>query len=283
MNERERECWKKSRFLLNVSIDDWIVHINVPSYGKCTAVKVIKEYSFEKKNNKTNDFRHLIGVDSKSVIEFNRNDYNVLPIVSRKLKLRGRYWRIKCKDDFIQSLNNLIHEKEAPEKHETHGLHYLKKDIDVPLHAITKLIHKHHPGKNLEKFIANIFKQIPNVLDVKENGSGWGTDHGADLIVKYQSGLPIIGLEKEETLIIQVKSYSGRHEETKAVKQIKTGIEEFDADSGMLITTGDKTTELEESIENLSNEIEKPIALIAGIDVAKLAIKYLGQEILLDI
>ena len=63
--------------------------------------KVIKPYYFDK-NAPKEDFRHCIGVDKKSVIEFNRNNPNVHPLLSRKLKLRGRFWRIYCEKEFFQ-------------------------------------------------------------------------------------------------------------------------------------------------------------------------------------
>ena len=67
--------------MLDIQKDDWIVHINVPEWGKCTTAKVISGYSFEKEGNEVGDFRHMIGIDKESVIIFDRNDDNVLPIV----------------------------------------------------------------------------------------------------------------------------------------------------------------------------------------------------------
>ena len=40
MIEKEKISWKKASFLLQIKEDDWIVHINVPRWGECTAVKV---------------------------------------------------------------------------------------------------------------------------------------------------------------------------------------------------------------------------------------------------
>lgn len=279
MNDNETKCWSKSSFLLDIIPDDWIVHINVPSWGRCTAAKVIDRYSFDNKQD-VSDFRHKIKIDKESIIEFDRNDTNVIPIVSRKLKLRGRYWRVQCESEFFKSLENLK-TNAVSLSGESLGVYHLKKNLNEPLLSITDLIHKNHPGKNLEYFLAMVFRNIPNVVDVKENGNGWGTDFGADLIVKYQSGLPFGGLEKEETLIVQVKSYEGEHWETDAVRQIEKGIEKFNADSGMLITTAQKTENLEKCIENLANELEKPISLLAGSDVARFVMKYFGSELLI--
>lgn len=172
-------------------------------------------------------------------------------------------------------------------------LFYLKKDLSPLLKSITDKIQKTHPGGKLENLIAEVFRKIPNVIDVTENGryKGWASDGGADLIVTYRSGLSIINLEKEETLVIQIKSYTGQHWETTAVEQIESAIKEFKVDAGLIITTGESTETLEKAIEDLGNKLSKeeqeggidrtiPIGLIAGEEVAKFILKYGGQLIL---
>lgn len=278
MTDDEKDVWSKSGFLLDIVKYDWIVHINVPEWGKCTAAQVIEPYYFDK-NATEEDFRHCISVDQESVIEFDRNDPNVHPLVSRKLKLRGRFWRIYCEEEFFKSIKNLK-DNVVNLQDETKGTFFLKTELSGPLRDITALIHKNHDGKNLERFMSTVFKKVPFVENVIENGFGWGTDYGADLIVEYRSGLPINGLEKIEKVVIQIKSYEGEHWETNAVEQIKEAIKQYEADAGMLITTATKTEQLQEAIDKLSSEIEKPVALLAGEDVAKFVIKYYGDELL---
>jgi hypothetical protein len=278
MNEDEQTAWSKSGFLLDIKNGDWIVHINVPKWGMCTAAKVIKPYYFDN-NGSYDDFRHCIGVKKESVVEFDRNDSNIHPLVSRKLKLRGRFWKIYCENEFFESLNNL-NNNAVDLQGESKGTFFLKTELSRPLKHITELIHKNHDGKNLEKFMANVFRKVPFVENVVENGFGWGTDYGADLIIEYRSGLPINGLEKIEKVVVQIKSYGGEHWETGAVDQIKEAIKQYEADAGMLITTAEKTDSLQEAIDDLSSELEKPVAIVAGEDVARFVLKYYGDELL---
>lgn len=277
MSSDEQSVWSKSGFLLDIAEGDWIVHINVPSWGRCTAAKVIRPYYFG--SSLTGDFRHCIGIDKGSEIEFDRNDPNVHPLLSRKLKLRGRFWRIYCENEFSESIRNL-QENAVDLGGESKGTFFLKNELTGPLKQVTKLIHRNHDGKNLEVFMASVFRKVPFVENVIENGFGWGTDHGADLIVEYRSGLPVNGLEKMEKLVVQIKSYEGEHWETRAVEQIKEAITRYEAESGMLITTAEKTVDLQEAIDNLSSEIGKPVALLAAEDVARFVLKYYGDELL---
>jgi hypothetical protein len=282
MTEGEQECWSKANFLLEVERGDWVIHINVPYWGACFAGQVIEDYSFGEVNNSIEDFRHILKLDPKSVVEFERNDNDVLPIISSRLKLQGRYWRILYEDEFLQTIENLKSETLGKSEDESVGVFYLKKDLSPLLKDITNKIQKAHPAGKLESFIAEVLRKVPRVINVYENGKlkGWGTDNGADLIVTYKSGLSISSLEKEEKLVVQVKSFTGQHWETNAVEQIEDAITEFEASTGLIITTAESTKNLEEAVEALSTKLNKPIGLIAGADVAKFVLKYGGELIL---
>jgi len=293
MNESEQNCWAKANFLLGVEKGDWVVHINLPYWGACLAGQVSETYSFEHNGNDFEDYRHLLKLDKNSIIEFDRNDDEVLPIIGSRLKLQGRYWTIQYVEEFLQTIQNVKSESLEKKEDESIGIFYLKKDLSPLLKNITDTIQKTHPAGKLENLIAEVFRKIPSVVDVYEYGrhKGWGTDSGADLIVTYKSGLSISNLEKEEKLVVQVKSYTGQHWETNAVEQIEIAIKEFQANAGLIITTAESTDNLEKAIENLSNKLSKPeqdgglnkpipIGLIAGEEVAKFVLKYGGQLIL---
>lgn len=293
MTDDEKNCWAKANFLLGVEKGDWVVHINLPHWGACLAGQVSDTYTFEKDGNDFGDYRHLLKLDKNTIVEFDRNDDAVLPIISSRLKLQGRYWTIQYVDEFLQTIQNVKAESLGKKENESVGIFYLKKDLSPLLKDITAKIQKTHPAGKLENLIADVFRKIPGVVDVYEYGrhKGWGTDSGADLIVTYKSGLNISNLEKEEKLVVQVKSYTGHHWETNAVEQIETAIKEFQANAGLIITTAESTENLEKAIENLSNKLSKseqdggmnkpiPIGLIAGEEVAKFVLKYGGQLIL---
>ena len=274
LTESEQDCYKRSWFLMGIEAGDWIVHVNVPEWGKCTAEKVKSGYEFDINKNEIGDFRHTIPIDVSTLITFNRNDKNVSPYISRRLKLQGHYWRIYDNKEFLQSIENLKNNSVKLDEEITHGLYYLKNDIKPQLSKITSLIQKNHPGKKLESFLSKVFENIPNVNNVKINGSGWGTDYGADLIVSYTSGLPINGLQVEEILVVQVKSFTGTHYSTEAVDQIGTAIKKYNANAGLIISTANASEELIKNIEELVSEIEKPVGLICGEEAATFVLKY---------
>jgi hypothetical protein len=282
MSEDEQNCWAKAHFLLGVKKGDWVVHINVPSWGACLAAQVSDPYSFAETGHDCGDFRHVVNIDTATLVDFDRNDDEVLPIISSRLKLQGRYWMIRYIGEFLQTIHNVREKALGKKEEESVGIFYLKKELSPLLKDITNKIQRNHPGGKLEGLIAEVLRKIPNVIDVKEHGKhkGYGTDHGADLVVTFRSGLSISNLEKQETLVVQVKSYIGQHLETSAVAQIEDGIKEFSAQSGLIVSTAASTKALEEAIETLSIKLDKPIGLIAGEEVAKFVLKY-GGELLL--
>ncbi len=268
----------KQLFLLQVRPGDWIVHINTPDWGKCVAVKVLSDYDFDEglKCSWGSDFRHCFEIDTSSIVEFERGNPNVLSTVN--LKPRARYHRVKATDDFIQSIKNLKNDAIKLDGEESKEEHHLKDKADGCLSEISNLIHETNKGKNLERFLAKVFRKIPGVVDVNENGFGWGTDHGADLIVTMNTSLG--NLEFENRIIVQVKSFTGTHHDLTAVEQVKNGIERYKGTAGMIITTAEKSKELENKVEEENlKENAVPIDLLASGDVAKFVIKHAPEMI----
>ena len=110
---------------------------------------------------------------------------------------------------------------------------------DKYLSELSQKIYEMHKGKKLEKYLAEVFRKIPGVRQVKENGSSWRSDNGADLIITMNYSLGNI-VELGHIIIVQVKSYDGEHYDTTAVEQVKKGIQTYNASAGMLITTAKK-------------------------------------------
>ena len=213
----------KQLFLLQIKPNDWIVHINTPYYGKCIAGKVISSYQFDEgiEVKWGRDFRHNFTIDKKSIIEFDRRDPNILPTVN--LNPRQRYHRIYAIEDFFKSINNLrtnaVNIDNSTSKEEYH----LKEKMEPILEKIISIVQEMNKGKKLETFLAKVFRKVPGVKDVTENGFGWGTDYGADLIVTFSNTL--LNIELETIVIIQVKSFIGDHYDLSAVNQVRNGIE----------------------------------------------------------
>ena len=279
----ENNYWEKEngrqRRLLEVKPGDWIVHRNTPKWRWFIAAQVTSEYQFDEGLQCPGriDFRHCFEVDTDTIVEFDRLDPNVLPTV--RLNQRQRLERIYEVVDFLASIDNLkkgtveIGEGESREGH-----HLRAKTGKELLPLATQLIHETHKSKNLEGFLAQVFKKIPGVEEIKEHGKGGGTDHGADLIVTMLD--PLLGSERK--IIVQVKSYEGEHHHLGAVEQVKTGIEEFGGHAGMIITTAERTEVLENEIEKISKEINRPITLLAGREVSGFVIKH-APELLFNL
>lgn len=284
----------KNLFLKEIKKDDWIVHINTPTWGECTAAQVTKGYDFDD-GLKCDwgdgvDFRHCFEVDPNTVIQFGRRDPNILPSVN--LNPRYRYHRIYAVEDFLTSINNLKGEGIELQEGERPNDYHLRDKTKELLPKITELIQEMNRSKQLEAFLANVFKRIPGVDKVIENGQRGGTDHGADLIIEltHQIG----PFSYPQSIIVQVKSYTGNHSDTHAVDQIIEGMNKYKTTSGILLTTASRTPELEsyiqdqllilnkdssDSVSELNRTADYTIDLIDKDEFASFVIKYASDLI----
>jgi hypothetical protein len=265
------EYYGPNRLLLEIHKGDWIVHINMPEYGKCVAVRAADEYQFDPgiKCSWGTDFNNLILNDPGTIVKFDRRDINVLPSVN--LSPRRRIERVYQVADFLESLNNLKQKKFRADSEESSSSIHLKNRLSKLLPEITAAIHEMNKSKEFERFLHKIFSSLPNTKSTP-NGFGWKTDNGADLLVEFWN--PILGIDFTNKLVVQAKSYKGDYFDLNAIDQIVEGITKFEADGGLLITTANKTQLLEDYIQKKSEELKKPIYLIAGTEVAEFVLKH---------
>lgn len=274
LSDEEKDCYQV--FLLDLKAGDYVVYINVPEWGKCTVAKITGEYQWKYEDS---DFNHRFPVDPSSVYTFDRNDASVHPALRSRLKLQGRWWRIYLKDEFSELIEVLEKGFKPSVRTREANLRFLSNEIQPFLLNITQRIHHTHPNYDFECLVAEVFKNIPGVIDVKRQG-GAG-DHGADVLVTFDGGLPIPGLEKQSVLVVQVKSYEGDHWDTRAVKDIKRAFEHYpEASMGLIISTANSiTTAVEEALDKLREESGKPVSLLVGPDVAAFLLRY-GAKLL---
>ena len=270
LTDAEWDCYHP--FLLDIQKDDYVVYINIPSWGKCTLARVTGPYFW---CHEDKDFNHRFPVDPQSIRVFDRNDAIVHPQLSRKLKLQGRWWRIyDLHEEFELLIESLKKGEDGQPRTMETSLHWFKKDIQPILESITKKIQRTYPGSDLEKPIAEVFRNVPGVKEVKEQG-GAG-EHGADLRVIFEWGEPI--LEIQRTCVVQVKSFKGEMWETEAVDQIRKALDYWNADMGIIVSTASSSTEaLETALEQLRDETKKTVSLLIGEDVAAFLLRFGGQ------
>jgi hypothetical protein len=115
---------------------------------------------------------------------------------------------------------------------------------------------------------------VPGVKQVIwQGGAG---DHGADIRIIFETGLPFAGLTEQRMCVVQVKSFSGEHWDTKAVDDIRRAFEYYpEADMGLIVSTAASTTQqLDDALQRLREESNKPIGLLIGSDVAAFFLRF---------
>jgi hypothetical protein len=272
LSNEEKDCYQS--FLFDIKTDDYVVYINVPEWSKCTVARVTGPYFWRFDDD---DFNHRFPVDPQSVFIFDRNDAVVHPALSARLKLQGRYWRIYLKEEFEALSKALKSGKSGKPRTIKTNIAFLVREIQPLLSNITEKIHHTHPNYDLEALLAETLKSVPGVKEVKwQGGAG---DHGADVLVVFESGLPIPGLQQQSTCVIQVKSFEGDHWDTKAVSDIRRAFDQYpEAQMGLIVSTASSSTEaLDKALDKIREETGKPVSLLIGADVAAFLLRFGGQ------
>lgn len=268
LSNEERDCYQP--FLLALKENDYVVYINVPKFGECTLAQVTGEYQW-KWDEKKRDFSHRFPVDPKSVRSFNRNGRDVPSALSARLKLMGRWWKIYAEREFRVLLKVLDGVPRSGNKTPEDRLEDMSKDMQPLLSEATKIVQRHHPNFSLEDLLYKVFKEVPGVKRVeKRKGKA---DFGADIIVEFEFG-SISDLT--ETILVQVKSYTGEHNTASAADDIRRAFEHHsNATMGLIVSTAESAgKDLTEELDRVREHFEKPVALLLGTDLAKFLLKY---------
>jgi hypothetical protein len=263
-------------FLLELNPGDYVIYVNVPEWGQCTVAQVTGPYYWECNGPQDSDFNHRFRVDPASVYEFDRNDTGVQPALSARLKLQGRYWRIYAADEFKALLESLRAGVPAHPRTPRINASLLSREIEPLLKDITKRVQRINPNYDLEKLLELIFETIAGVQKVtRQGGAG---DHGADLIVEFEGGLPHPVFQTQHICVVQAKSYEGEHWDTLAVEDIRRAFAQYpNADMGLIVSTADSSTKvLDEAIAGLRQSSGKRVELLIGADVARFILRFGG-------
>ena len=258
-------------FLLELGAGDWIVYVNMPSYGRCIAARVTGDYYWDAANH--SDCNHCLPIDLGSIIEFDRNDARVHPALSARLKLQGRSWRITVPDEFRSSLAAVRDDPEPRERTVDHGIDFWLQEIEGDLVRITQALQSNHPNYDLEKLLEAAFRRLDRVIEVERRGGA--SDHGADLLVTFRGSSLIPSLERPEVCVVQVKSYTGTHSNVQAVRDIERAFEHYpEATQGLIVSTAERTApEFDAALDDLATGSGKPVAVLVGKDVALFVIE----------
>lgn len=142
------------------------------------------------------------------------------------------------------------------------------------LDQITDKIQRTHPNYALETLLARVYKRVPGVIDVRQQG-GAG-DHGADILVTLEDRHPLMNNVEHRLCVVQIKSFEGEHWDTRAAKDICRAFDQYpDATSGLIVSTARRSAPtLEAEIERIQRETGKPVSLLIGPDVAIFVLRY---------
>ena len=96
------------------------------------------------------------------------------------------------------------------------------------------------------------------------------------MVVEFESGIPVPGLQRPRRCVVQVKSLEGEHWDTKAVDDIRRAFESYpEAEMGLIVSTAASSTrEFDEALDKLREDTKKPVSLLIGADLARFFLRF---------
>ncbi|WP_406879392.1 restriction endonuclease [Bacillus cereus] len=267
LTDDEKVTWSRGKFLLNVTKDDYLVYVNMPSYGECTIVQVKGTYDFDYGwDDKMNDFAHF--VPCTFLYTFNRRANIVHPFLQKRLSLMGSSYQIYAKAEFeelLESLNTNSLGQDVSER--------LNDSINNTLVNLYKDVHHLYPAHALEKLIIEVLKNVlPYVVEIRKGPDVNGSDIDVELEIPIGLGENTI----REKWAVQVKSYHGVMDTVKAVEDLDKA---FELDSsytrGMIVSTASEMTETcEDALTILKEKYKKDVLVLMGQELAYAVMQY---------
>lgn len=123
----------------------------------------------------------------------------------------------------------------------------------------------------------DVLKRVSGVEEIRWQGGR--SDHGADLLVRFENEHPIPGLVRQEILVVQVKSFTGEHIDAGAVEDIERAFQYYpDATMGLIVSTAESAgMDLRNRLDQLQEESGKPVSLLIGADLAAFVLRFGGD------
>jgi hypothetical protein len=265
----------KAKFLLEIKAGDCVVYINMPEYGQCTLARVIGEYFF--RDPMEWDFNHCFPIDLESIRQFGRNEDIVPPVISARLKLQGRYWRIYAAEEFnilLQNLETRADGREQRARTLDDNIQYFFDSADAELTQLAAKIHSTHPNFDLEKLMCRVFDKSGKYSDIQHfRGSG---DHGADILLEQTIDF-VNTISFRQICLVQVKSYKETMDTDAAIAGLRNAFTHHDdAGCGLIVSTAVSITDsFKDKLDAFAEEIKKPVGLLYGKELARFVLRYI--------
>ena len=183
------------------------------------------------------------------------------------MTLQRAWWRIYAEQEFEELLENIRKDKEG-----LSPLERLNHEIEDQLNKIAEKTYRNFPEKKLEGFVKELLSRLPGVKRVEK-----GPDRdGADLIIEYETGIEIDGLQDIERCAVQVKSYEGEMGYKRAIEDIQKAFETNpEYTCGLIVSTAlSMTKEFEKELNELKQKTGKKVGVLIGKDLAKAVLRF---------
>ena len=282
----EEIVWRYCQFLVRrIEIGDRIV-MQFEQPMRQFVIGEVKEPGYEFANDGYRcddgslDFRHVLHVHSLTPTPIPLDCAEVTAALRHDLTKRGNYYEI-YPERSIRALQNLATRAANGElnllKKRSEALTLEETEKEIRCRTIQE-ISEQWPGKEFEKFVVHLCKNIPYV-EIKESRD---TRQGWDLLVSVRN--PLTDEILQDGIPIQCKNYTGEVEDDRPIKDLARCIENSNSEVAILFILGDLTDEYRRKLhlkeEELQRDKDRPVKfeVVDQDRIAEMYLACLGSE-----
>ena len=275
-NKAEKECWRKTQFLINrIKIGDRLIIQTESPLRQFLIAEVTGPYGFLGSEDDFNHYlkcraitKNYIAIDAEFIPAWVRHD----------LSKRGQYYQI-YREATIQHFDSLIKQelwkKPGAKKKRTIGLEKERMKMDV-LEKIVSIISTRWPAKQFETFGKDMIEKIPGAEVVpgsKDSHKGW------DFLINVRD--PLSDEFLHEDVPVQCKNYRDEVDADKPIDDLQRSLRNSESTIAYLFILGNLTDEFNEKLDEAENALKFDLGkdvkfrTIGQDEIAKLYMKYM--------
>jgi hypothetical protein len=280
LDSEERKVWRGNQRMWpghwgRIKVGDVIVLPKLPIDRHWMIVRVAGDYIFDL-NEKVGDYGHVLPVEVLVPDVANSNRRSDSDLV-RSMRNRGRLWSLTRYAASVEELLTAAADGEVLGTADT-DLERLKDVMSDAIRDMRNHMDKRFGGNQYEAPVGRLLERIYGAGAV--NPTHGPSERGADFEITTVDPFGVTF-----TTVVQLKAYSGQigawnHD---ALDNIRDAVNHYGADAAVILTTADdETEEFRKAREDLEEELQVQIRLVAGDELAGLFLSNLSDLVTED-
>jgi hypothetical protein len=276
LDEEERNAWRGNQRMWpghdgRISPGDLIVLPKLPKDRHWMIVEVTGDYRFDLREE-LGDYGHVLPVRIRAADISNANRA-VSAGLQRTMRTQSRLWNI---DAHAAAVERLLDADSDDLSRADTALERLEDVIEETVTFMREQLLKRFGGNQFEDPVFRLLERLYGQGRVFNRAGP--SEAGADYEINLTDPLGV-----SSTVVVQLKTYRGSFDDTRALDQVETAVKQYGAAAAVILTTAlRESDEFANERELRATRLGVPVRFVNGAELARLFIANLGDLLTTD-